>query len=143
MKYFLLFFIRLFSLLDFFFRRIVVFIFEKSYLYQRTGSCKQCGQCCKSIIICMEPKFLRKRFLRNFAIWWNKYFNSLYHIGTFIEDGYMVYSCKLQNEDGSCGNYRWRPLFCREYPHRFKYFEMPATLPGCGFKFEVKQKSTK
>jgi hypothetical protein len=88
----------------------------------------------------MEPKFLRKRILRNFAIWWNKYFNKMRLIGCFIEDGYMVYACTLQLPNGKCGNYYWRPFFCREYPRAFKYFEIPTTLPRCGYKFLQKNR---
>lgn len=140
MKLILIFFVRFFSALDFLFRQLVRWLFAVAYPYERSGSCLCCGQCCRAILITMDPKFLRRRFIRNFAVWWNKYFNNMHLVGIFIEDGYMVFSCDNQNEDGTCGNYFWRPFFCREYPRAFGYFERPTTLAGCGYLFNPKKK---
>ena len=83
---------------------------------------------------------LRVRFLRNFAIWWNAYFNDLRLIGSFIEDGVMVFACNRQRPDGSCGAYNWlRPVFCHEYPRLFSYFEKPTVIKGCSFKFSPRK----
>jgi hypothetical protein len=138
MKTFLTFIIRLISMLDYVYRRMTRLFFKPSYV--RQGRCLQCGQCCKEILIEAEPRYLRKRWLRNFFIWWNSYFNHLNLIGVFIEEGFMVFNCRKQLPSGKCGNYFFRPWFCREYPRGFKYFEMPCTLPGCGYKFISLQK---
>ena len=78
--------------------------------------------------------------LRNFAVWWNKYFNNLHLIGSLLDEGLMVFACDYLRPDGKCGNYNLtRPVFCYEYPRLFKYFETPAVLPGCGFTFSARK----
>lgn len=136
MKYLFILIIRIVSKIDYIFRKFVELFLP--FKYYRTGKCRQCGECCKNILIYMDKKFLRIRWLRNLAIWWNKYFNGLRLIGCLINDGYMVFSCNYQNTDGSCGWYGWRAQFCREYPRNFKYFEIPTILKGCGYKFVKK-----
>lgn len=84
----------------------------------------------------MEPKMLKRRWARNFAIWWNDYFNDLTLIGCLLDDGILSFRCRRQKPNGTCGNYTWlRPVFCYEYPRIFKYFETPTTLPKCGYRF--------
>jgi len=128
--------IRFISKIDYYFRKLVEWFIP--YQYKRIGSCKQCGKCCKEILIYMETRFLKMRPIRNFAVWWNKYFNGLRLIGCLLDEGIMVYTCKHITAEGKCGWYSWRAQFCREYPRNFKYFEVPTTLKGCGYKFEKK-----
>ncbi|MDR1996915.1 MAG: YkgJ family cysteine cluster protein [Candidatus Margulisbacteria bacterium] len=138
MKIFLLFILRLLSWIDYAYRALVRWILP--FPYRRAGRCRQCGECCKNILIGIEPRMLRIAALRNFAIWWNKYFNNLYLIGSFLDDGLMVFGCNYLRDDGRCGNYNLsRPVFCFEYPRLFKYFEKPVELPGCGFKFVARK----
>lgn len=131
-------FIRLVSWIDYGYRWLTRCLLPFSYV--RTGHCKQCGECCKNIIITMHPRYLHLGFARNFVIWWNEYFNGLILIGSFLDDGYIVFTCKHLLPTGSCGNYTWRrPVFCYEYPRIFKYFETPTTLPDCGYRFQPRR----
>lgn len=139
-KSFLILIVRFVSAVDFFYRRLVFWVFSGFYKYERQGRCRRCGQCCKEIIITMEPKYLRVRSLRNFAIWWCYFFNRMRLIGCFIEDGYLLFTCEHITADNKCGCYSWRPFLCREYPKAFGYFEEPVTLPGCGYKFMRKNR---
>ena len=89
----------------------------------------------------MEPKYIRIDWLRNFIIWWNEYFNDLILIGSLLDDGYIVFTCKHVQPSGACGNYTWsRPVFCYEYPRIFKYFEIPTTIPGCTYSYIPRKK---
>lgn len=136
MKLILTIILRLISIIDYAYRRFVQLFLRP--LYYREGRCKQCGECCKCILIAMEPRYLKQRYIRNFAIWWNKYFNDLRLLGCLLDDGYIAFACNRQLPDGKCGRHNWlRPWFCSEYPRGFKYFQVPATLPGCGYKFTI------
>ena len=46
-----------------------------------------------------------------------------------------VLGCHSLREDGRCGEYRLRPLFCRTYPE-VPLTGRPMVLKGCGFEFE-------
>ncbi|MDR2430708.1 MAG: YkgJ family cysteine cluster protein [Candidatus Margulisbacteria bacterium] len=138
MKIILLFILRGLSWLDYGYRALVRWIIP--YPYRRTGRCRRCGECCQNILIGMEPWMLRIRWLKNFAVWWNQYFNNLYLIGSYPADGLLVFSCHYLRADGRCGNYNLsRPVFCFEYPRLFKYFEKPVELKNCGFKFAARK----
>ena len=122
------------SWIDYGYRALVRLVLP--FPYRREGQCRKCGQCCKEILIGMEPRMLKISLLRNFAVWWNKYFNNLHLIGSFLDEGLMVFACDYLQADGRCGNYNWtRPVFCAEYPRLFNYFEKPTVLKNCGFKF--------
>ncbi len=83
---------------------------------------------------------MRLAWLRNLAIGWNRYFNKMKLLDYSIEHGYILFTCELVTKANKCSQYFWRPFFCREYPRGFSYFEVPVTLPGCGFKFVQKKK---
>jgi hypothetical protein len=130
--------IRLLSWIDYGYRALIRQVIP--FAYVRKGRCKQCGECCKNILITMEPKYLKMSFFRNLAIGWNEYFNDLILIGSLIDDGYIIFTCKHLLPTGACGNYNWkRPVFCYEYPRIFKYFEVPTTLPDCGYHYALRK----
>jgi len=113
--------------------------FVLPYKYERTGSCRKCGKCCKEILISIEPWMINQRWIRNFVIWWNEYFNDLRLICCVLDEGYFVFTCQHLTKSGKCGKYNWlRPWFCFEYPRIFNYFEIPTTLKGCGYSFKAK-----
>jgi hypothetical protein len=137
-KFILIVLIRIISWIDYWYRALARWVLP--YPYRRSGHCRKCGECCKQILIGMEPRMLRLRPLRNLAVWWNAYFNNLRLIGSFIEDGVIVFACNYLRPDGLCGAYNLlRPVFCYEYPRLFSYFEKPVVLPDCGFKFSPRK----
>ena len=52
-------------------------------------------------------------------------------------DGLLVrvLGCHALRDDGRCGEYRTRPLFCRTYPE-VPLTRRPMVLKGCGYGFE-------
>ena len=54
-----------------------------------------------------------------------------------IEDGFIgrVMGCHALQEDGSCGEYRLRPVVCRAFPE-LPLTGKPLLLKGCGYSFE-------
>jgi hypothetical protein len=59
-----------------------------------------------------------------------------------VEQGFMarVLSCHSLQPDGSCGEYRIRPLICRTYPE-LPLIGKPMVLKGCGYTFARRDRS--
>jgi len=110
------------------------------YPYKRTGNCRQCGKCCEQIAFEMNKKYFKYQWWLRFLIFYNDKINHLDFLESIPEEEMVLFKCRLIKKDGSCGNYKWRPVFCREYPRPYKYFEKPQTLPWCGFNFIEKHK---
>ena len=97
------------------------------------GKCKQCGNCCKEILLTMTPRQISSRFFTNLAIRWISWLFGFILLRVDYENRYLVFTCKHRCADGKCGNYFWRPSICRNYP-LVDYFEEPKLLAGCGYK---------
>jgi len=104
--------------------------------YQLTGKCRQCGNCCKRILLKATPGQMASRLFRTIAISWIEWIFEFRLIDVDAERGYLAFSCVNQNPDGTCGNYFWRPNVCRNFP-LVPYFEEPVFLPGCGFSSKL------
>lgn len=131
--------IRTVSWIDWGFRRISRIAVP--YPYKRIGKCRVCGKCCEQIAFEMEKKYFKYQWWLHFLIFYNDFFNHLDFLEAVPEEELVLFKCRLINENGSCGNYFWRPVFCREYPRPYKYFQKPDTLPWCGFSFVDKREN--
>ena len=99
--------------------------------YQRGGSCKKRGSCC--YYITMQRSRGPLRLIHRI---WATQINGFYfrNIEVTGEKGRPsdVMGCRYLKKDGSCGDYRFRPIICREWPI-ISHFGSPRILKGCGF----------
>ena len=97
------------------------------------GKCKQCGNCCCEIYLKITPRQLASRLFTKLAVAWISWIYDFKLLNIDYDNFYLVLTCKKTRPDGKCGDYRWRPNICRNYP-LVDYFEEPKFLPDCGFK---------
>lgn len=109
--------------------------------YKLTGKCRQCGNCCRRIILTMTPAQINSRFFTDLSVRWISWLFGFQLIEVDREHCSLVFSCRHQAADGRCGNYRWRANVCRNYP-LVDYFEKPKFLPGCGFSAYSRSEKT-
>lgn len=133
-----------------FFEDIVQYIKNKlfSSKYIVKGKCKQCGQCCKTILFSDENGYIKsKEAFKNLQKRNRRYLH--FTINGVIEDennsffnGALMFKCKSLREDGKCGRYFFRSLWCRDYPSINSDFIYNGgqTLDNCGFYFDVDKK---
>ncbi len=125
----------------------VVWLMEKGHRFGRwllrteyvvTGACDQRGACCHHVLMEWSPWLDRFPLLGRLALWKLTRFYSFYDKGYSweVQDGLQVrvLGCHALREDGKCGEYRLRPLFCRTYPE-VPLVGRPVVLPGCGYGF--------
>ncbi len=122
-------------------------LFSSKYVVK--GKCKKCGKCCSTILLSDENGYIKtqedfiklqkeNRAIRNFVI------NGI--VDDVEKDspqyGALLFKCKVLREDGKCGRYFLRSLFCRDYPSINPYFIQMGgtTLDGCGYYFDVDKK---
>ena len=98
-----------------------------------TGKCKQCGQCCRGILLKMTPRQIKNEFFRDLCIRWLSWLYDFILLEIDAENQYLIFTCKHLGQDGKCQNYFWRYNICRNYP-LLDYFEEPRFLPGCGYE---------
>ncbi len=102
------------------------------------GGCKQRGACCHHILLEWSSFLDRHPLMGKLVLWKLTRFYSFFDKGYTweIQDGLMVrvLGCHALLEDGRCGEYRLRPLFCRTYPE-VPLTSRPLVLKGCGYEF--------
>lgn len=97
-------------------------------IFKFSGACKKCGKCCQNMqliyqnnIIGSEEEFYAVcKSDPSFKRW----------IPSRNANGFLSFSCKCLNPDGTCGDYEKRQPLCRKYPNH----TTSCLLPGCGFK---------
>ena len=126
----------LFILLDNFLTNLPKNLFFKTR-WTLEGKCKKCGNCCREIYLKITPRQLSSKLFTNLAIAWISWVYDFILLSVDRDNHYLIFTCKNRREDGSCGNYFWRPNVCRNYP-LVDYFEEPKTLPNCGFTSKLR-----
>lgn len=102
--------------------------------FKRVGSCKRRGNCCHYVMMRRSRGILGviERF-------WATQINGFYfrHQEPLDYEGRKVnlMGCRYLQKDGSCGNYRLRPMVCRNWPV-IAHFGWPHILKGCGYRAE-------
>lgn len=103
--------------------------------YERVGSCKGCGRCCRQIyvkhangVIKDEKDFENLRYQHRFY--------SYLKVTGSDEIG-LIFECQnLDRETNLCKIHRTRPGICRRYPQE-EIFAMGGGLAdGCGYRLE-------
>jgi Fe-S-cluster containining protein len=126
-----------FVLLDLWTQKLAKKIIRPPFVQK--GGCKRRGNCCHYIMI-EEGKGLFGRLYH----FWNTQINGFYprEKELHIYEGKRVHvmGCRYLKKDGSCGNYRLRPLVCRKWPV-IEHFGHPRILKGCGFYAEPRKQS--
>lgn len=106
--------------------------------YRVEGGCRQRGACCHHILMEWSTWFERYPLLGRIALWKLTRFYDFFDrgYGWEVQDGLIVrvLGCHALREDGRCGVYRTRPLFCRTYPE-VPLVGRPLVLKGCGYRF--------
>lgn len=104
---------------------------------RKEGDCLRRGNCCHYILI-PEPKGLlgRLNFFFNTQIYgfYPRFSEPYEYDGTKV----VVMGCRYLEKDGSCGNYKLRPVVCRKWP-MIEIFGTPRILKGCGFRAVPKE----
>ncbi|MBU0687285.1 MAG: YkgJ family cysteine cluster protein [Candidatus Margulisbacteria bacterium] len=131
-------FIMLFVILDNFILNSLKKLFFKTN-WVLGGKCKQCGSCCKRILLKMTRKQIESPFFTKLSIKWITWLFDFILLDIDRNNHYLAFTCKHLKPDGKCGNYFWRPNICRNYP-LVDYFEEPKLLPECGFKAELRHR---
>lgn len=122
-------------------------VFSSKYIVK--GKCKQCGQCCATILFSDENGYIKtpedfiKLQRKNHKL-------NMFAINGRVDDvdennqqfGALLFKCKVLGEDGKCTRYFFRSLFCRDYPSINSHFIQMGgtTLDGCGYYFDVDKK---
>ena len=100
--------------------------------FKREGSCKKRGNCCHYILI----QYSKNLMGRLFYFWYTQVhgFYLRFKDPQFYEGKQMyVMGCRYLQKDGSCKQYRLRPLICRQWPV-VEHFGYPKMLKGCGYR---------
>lgn len=100
--------------------------------FRQEGACKQRGKCCHYVLI----QYSRSPLGRLFYFWYTQFIGFYPRLKTPQDyDGKKVHvmGCSYLRKDGSCGQYRLRPLVCRQWPV-IEHFGYPRILKGCGFR---------
>ncbi len=100
--------------------------------FQREGGCKRRGNCCHYVMI----RYSKNLIGRLFFFWYTQFHGFYPRIKKpQIYEGKKMYvmGCRYLQKDGSCGQYRLRPLICRQWPV-IEHFGYPHILKGCGFR---------
>lgn len=50
-------------------------------------------------------------------------------------DNHLLFTCKYLTSDFKCGDYKNRPLICREYPDQSILMKGGILVSKCGYKF--------
>lgn len=109
--------------------------------YKRSGYCKQCGECCRSIVLSDNGKEIRS--VEEYELLRQKYkkYNHFEPI-KLNKQGILLFKCKSLGIDNRCKDYFFRSLYCRQYPNIDKKFILAGgvLLNGCGYKIAPSKK---
>lgn len=121
-------------------------MFSSKYVVK--GKCKQCGECCRTILFSDERGYIKSEedFLKLQRE--NRRYLHFDISGKVNEpdnkflDGALTFKCKSLGDDGKCTKYFLRSLYCRDYPSINSDFiyNGGVTLDNCGFYFDVNKK---
>ncbi|ACS79548.1 YkgJ family cysteine cluster protein [Maridesulfovibrio salexigens] len=100
------------------------------------GSCKMCGNCCRSICLHAGGKWLKneKQFLK--AVDEDELL-SRFEICGKTEEGYLKFSCTSLTDNGTCNDYENRPQLCRNFPNPTIFMQFGELPAGCGFRMST------
>ncbi|MGE0197737.1 MAG: YkgJ family cysteine cluster protein [Simkaniaceae bacterium] len=118
-----------FVLIDFAMQKVARKIIRPPF--KRVGACKRRGNCCHYVLIAYSPKLIG----RLFYFWYTQvhgFYKRLPEPHLYEGKPMHVMGCRYLKKDGSCQQYRLRPLICRLWPV-VEHFGYPKILKGCGY----------
>ena len=122
----------------------IKFLYNKTFSskYIIRGKCKACGKCCSTIVFYDGKELIRTKEQFENAKLKNKRMNMFEISGVDETDGALTFKCKSLRDDGKCGAYWARSMFCREYPFIIPDFirNNGQTLEGCGYSYDIDKK---
>jgi Fe-S-cluster containining protein len=104
--------------------------------WKLSGKCNKCGICCQEIMLDIHPNLLKSRFTTDIIVRWLSWaFN--FYLKDIDEKKYkLIFGCKTLRKNGTCGDYKWRPNICRNYPI-VDFFDEPSLFKTCGYKAKI------
>ena len=119
-----------FVLLDLYMQKMARWMIRPPF--KREGDCKRRGNCCHYVLIQYSKKLIGLLFY----FWYTQVHG--FYLRTkepqYYEGKRMhVMGCRYLKKDGTCGQYRFRPLICRQWPI-VEHFGYPKILKGCGYR---------
>lgn len=95
-----------------------------------------CGNCCRSISLYIDGKWLKKekQFLKAVA---EDESLSRFEICGKTEEGYLKFECTCLNKNGTCDDYKNRPLLCHNFPSPTIFLQFGELPAGCGFRMST------
>lgn len=124
---------------------MAIFDFIKLYLskitapkYKLKGQCKQCGRCCRNIVLFAYDEPIKDESLFEELRTQNKRLDLFYPSGK-NDRGELLFTCKLILPNNKCKHYFFRPLYCKKYPlvkslTNGRYLSAPKE---CGYTVEL------
>lgn len=106
--------------------------------YKLKGECRQCGECCRTIIFAVDDKYIREESEFEDLKKTDKRYRHFFPTKK-DEDGILLFTCRSLTNDNKCKDYFLRSFYCRKYPNPDKKFIMAKgrLLEGCGYKIDV------
>jgi len=110
--------------------------------YVIKGKCKKCGNCCRTILLSDENGYIKDEEHFKQIQKENKRYKIFEISGRMEENGALMFKCKALKENGLCGAYFFRSLYCRNYPAiNYDFLNNGGTtIDGCGYYFDVNKK---
>lgn len=109
----------------------IKFYFERIFSNPQKikGKCKNCGECCKTIVFYIGNNPVKTQEQFEHLKKWDKRYNN-FLINGKAPDGALYFKCKALKTDNKCSMYLFRSLSCRLYPK----FQTPFLTRGHGLK---------
>lgn len=113
-------------------RKKIAKLLGKSYI--RTGKCNQCGSCCTMILLLTQGALIdSKEEFEQLKEVFPEY--ERFYIRCRDEAGHLLFTCKYLGENRTCGDYKGRPLICRQYPNEELFRKGGILVSDCGYNF--------
>ena len=120
----------------------IKFYFERIFSNPQKvkGKCRNCGECCKTIVFYVGANPIQTEEQFEHLKKWDKKYNS-FVINGRASDGALYFKCKALRDDNKCGMYFFRSLACRMYPkYQTSFFTRGEGLKDtCGYYIETKK----
>ena len=128
-------FVLMLMLADNFVTNLVSKLFKTRWVL--AGKCNKCGKCCQDIKLAINSRLLSNIFTRELVVRWTSWVMGFHLKRIEYDPNYLVFGCDRVRSDGTCGDYKWRPNVCRNYP-LVDFFEEPALFETCGYKAKLR-----
>ncbi len=124
--------------------RYILLRLHREYLYrfatgklEVVGHCKQCGDCCRSLMLIDSRGIVRSRRYFRKLQQRDQFYRNLEIVGT-DQNSVLVFNCKLVGEDGRCTKYDERPAICRNFPDLWMFRFGGELDSTCGYSLQTK-----